>query len=535
MQQAVPLPPKVAPSTPAPTPDGRDRFVGFAFAAADLLAEIRPDRSLAFAAGAFRERLGRDADTFVGQPFAALIAPEDGAGLEIALLLLENRGRLPPVTLRLANEARTQMAVSGLRLPHRAGVTWLTLARMPATAAEVHALAAAPMLRSAMAARALNAEPFGIGLVEVGGWHQLPSQARRSLETDIAIALRDAGGSGAMAGELAEGKFGVVGQKDIDMSELQARITRILRAGGSSRSVAGTLLDPSVAPGIGGVATPDAMRAMRFALTCFSKGGTEALRQAGFEGGLRGFLDRTEARAAATRSLLQRGHFRLAYQPVVRLSDRTLHHYEALLRPHPMIGHDKVNTEEFVAFAEAMGLAEMLDRAVLQRVVDTLPNAKTRVAVNISGISMQSPEFREWLLSIITRNPAVCRWLMVELTETADIEDVPAAVDTVNQLTEAGIPVCLDDFGAGFAAFRYLKEFTVAFVKIDGAYVSTANDGARESGFVSAMVELARCVGASAIAEKVETEAQAESMATLGVQFGQGWLFGRPGALPGTI
>jgi len=347
--------------------------------------------------------------------------------------------------------------------------------------------------------------------------------------------LRDAGGSGAMAGELAEGKFGVVGQSEMNMSELQARITRILRAGGSSRSVAGTMVNSSIAPGAGGVATPDAMRAMRFALTCFSKGGTAALRSAGFDGGLRGFLDHTEARAAATRALLQRGNFRIVYQPVVRLADRSLHHYEALLRPIPMIGQDAVNTEEFVAFAEAMGLADMLDRAVLQRVVDTLPKATTRVAVNISGLSMQCPDFRAWLLTVITSHPDACRRLMVELTETADIDDVPAAVDTVNQLTAAGVPVCLDDFGAGFAAFRYLKEFAVAFVKIDGAYVRGASDGARESGFVSAMVELARCVGASAIAEKVETEAEAAGMAALGVQFGQGWLFGRPGALPGTL
>jgi EAL domain-containing protein (putative c-di-GMP-specific phosphodiesterase class I) len=527
--------PKAAPASPLPALDQRDRFVGFAFAAADLLAELRSDRRVAFAAGAYRERFGRDGEAFIGEPFATLIAPEDGAGLEIALCLLENRGRLPPVTLRLANAARTPMAVSGLRLPHHAGVTWLTLARMPAATAEAHALAAAPLLRSAMAARAQSAEPFGVGLVEVGGWQQLPTQARRSLETDIAAALREAGGSGAMAGELAEGKFGVVGQSDIDIKELQARISRIMHAGGGGRTVAGTRLDPGITQGAGGVATPDAMRAMRFALTCFSKGGTAALRNAGFAGGLRGFLDHTEARAAATRSLLQRGNFRVVYQPVVRLSDRSLHHYEALLRPHPMIGHETVNTEEFVAFAEAAGLADTLDRAVLQRVVETLPKATARVAVNISGISMQSPEFREWLLDIITRNSASCRQLMVELTETADIEDVPAAVDTVNQLVAAGVPVCLDDFGAGFSAFRYLKEFAVAFVKIDGAYVRGASDGARESGFVSAMVELARCVGASAIAEKVETEAEAIGMAALGVQFGQGWLFGRPGALPGTI
>ena len=95
------------------------------------------------------------------------------------------------------------------------------------------------------------------------------------------------------------------------------------------------------------------------------------------------------------------------------------------------------------------------------------------------------------------------------------------------------MPVCLDDFGAGGAAFRYLREFGVDYVKIDGLYVRAATRGARERGFVASMVELAGTVGARVVAEMIETEEQAALMRDLGVQFGQGWLFGRPGTLPG--
>jgi len=511
--------------------DTRDRFVGFAFAAADLLVEVNASRSIVFAAGVFRERFGRDAAYFEGKPLACLIAPEDFGSLEIALGLLGSRGRLAPVTLRLANTDHTLVAMAGLQLPHRTGVTWLTLSRPPAAPAEVQSLPGVPQLRNAMQARLLGGEPCGVGLVEVGGWSRLPGAARHDLQRDIAAVMREAGGDGAMAAEMAEGRFGVLGGSAIDMPELQERVGRILRAAGTGRTVSAT----SVPMALAGIGAHDAMRVVRFAFSCFASGGIPSVRAGGFDQGLRSFLDRTESRTAAVLAALQRGRFRLVFQPVVSLSDRTPHHYEALLRPFPIAGHEFANTQEFVGLAEATGLAEALDEAVLRRALQTLSRAPARVAVNVSGISMQSTAFRGTLFGMIETRADLRDRLMIELTETADIDDVPAAADTINRLIALGVPVCLDDFGAGSSAFHYLKEFKVDYVKIDGSYVRKAQSGARESGFVGAMVELARGVGAKAIAEMVETEAHAATMASLGVDLGQGWLFGKPGSLPGSL
>jgi EAL domain-containing protein (putative c-di-GMP-specific phosphodiesterase class I) len=513
-----------------PAPESRDRFVGFAFAAAELLAEIGADRRLIYTAGAFREFFEQDAADFTGRGVGELFAPEDHGGLEIALGLLNARFRLAPTVLRLANAARTPIVLSGLRLPHRNGVTWLTMARIPASSpVESARLAPSPLFRDSIEARLLANQPCELGLVEVGGWARLNDATRRGLEEDIARALRDAAGGGAMAAEMSAGRFGVMSEGGIDMSELQERIGRILRAAGAGRPVAGVRVPLALA----GIGAAQAVRVMRFAVASFGAGGTGAVRQAGLDEGLRHFLDRTEARAANVRAAIERGKFRLLFQPVVGLADRSVHHYEALLRPFPIAGQERDSTQEFVAFAEAMGLAETLDGAVLRRVVETLPHVGPKVAINVSGVSMQSSAFRARLLDQIAAWPTLNGRLMVELTETADIEDVAAAVDTVTRLDAAGVSVCLDDFGAGFAAFRYLKEFKVAFIKIDGSFVRNAVDGNRDSGFIGAMVELARCVGARAIAETIETQQQATTMAALGVQFGQGWLFGKPDSLPG--
>jgi EAL domain-containing protein (putative c-di-GMP-specific phosphodiesterase class I) len=97
------------------------------------------------------------------------------------------------------------------------------------------------------------------------------------------------------------------------------------------------------------------------------------------------------------------------------------------------------------------------------------------------------------------------------------------------------VQVCIDDFGAGSAAFRYLREFRTDYVKLDGAYVRGALQNAREHGFLLSMIELANFVGAKVIAEMIEHEDQAQMMRDLGVEYGQGWLFGKPGVLPGSL
>jgi len=494
-----------------------------------MLAEIDQSRCIIFAAGAYRERLSADPESFHGRPIQSLIAPEDHGGLEIALSLLAARGRLAPMVLHLCDEARSEIALSGLSLRDDRGIAWLTFSRMPTQVVEQNSLAAAPLFRQAIGQRLGGTGGCDVGLIEVSNWNDLHDIDRKALETGIAGVLRDAGGTGALAAEMAAGRFGVLGEHPINMMQLQAAIGRILRAAGVVPKVTGTAILADAAH----IEPVQAMRAMRFALSRFTNAGTKGVHEAGLHQGLSNFLKNAEAQAAAVRRAIEGGRFRLALQPVANLATREVHHFEALLRPFALAGYESANTQEFVAFAEAMGLAETLDRAVLARAGESLRAHSANIAVNISGLSLQSNDFRGQILKFAEDDPGSAKRMLVEITETAEIDDVPAAVETVNRLCDAGVRVCLDDFGAGFAAFRYLREFRVDFVKIDGSYVRSARSGARESGFVSAMVELARCVGARAIAEMVETEEDAERVMSLGVQFGQGWYFGKPGSLPG--
>ncbi len=295
-------------------------------------------------------------------------------------------------------------------------------------------------------------------------------------------------------------------------------------------SVSGPVLDEVAVPARrsrNDLTLPQTARTLRVALGAFAAASAPNAEASG--PALAGCIRRANLRARATRDLIARRRFRLAFQPVVRLAGRECHHVEALLRPASLPGHAAATTLEFVTFSEAIGLAEELDRAVLDDVATLIASRPgPAVAVNVSGLSLQSRSFRHRLIALGVMHPGR---LLIELTETAEINDTAMVAATIDRLRAAGMAVCIDDFGAGHAAFRYLREFRVDFVKIDGSFVKSAPDSARDRSFVASMLELARAVGARAIAEMIETEEQAAMMQAMGVEFGQGWLFGRPATL----
>ncbi len=523
----------------------RDRFLPFAFAAADLLVEVTPDGRITFAIGAFVPRFGREADGFIGRHARSLIAPEDQTAFAVALAAASVKGRIPPLLLRLGDRARSLSTVAGLLIP---GTPWrlcLTLGPAPiaasaAPAAEATtggaALAGGGFARAVAASVQGGPGPTGgtseLGLVEVSGWsaarEALSSADHRALREDI-MALLLASGPAALASEVADGRFGVLTHAPLDVEAIVRAVQQVVGSG-----AAGRVKQLGLAPveGVGmrldsqDIAPAQAAGALKFALSRFAAGGIEAAREAGGAKGLAGVVAAAQDRAAAVQRSIAERRFRLQFQPVVHLARRELHHFEALLRPIATPQVPIRSTQEFVTFVEAVGLSEELDWAVLQEVLRVVGRPEgPPVAVNVSGLSMQSEAFRERTLAALAATP-LSRRIMFELTETAEIEDMAAAAATMMQFRAAGVELCLDDFGAGAAAFRYLRELPVDYVKIDGAYVRSALNSPRERGFVVSMIDLARSVGARTVAEMIETEAEMRLMAELGVEFGQGWLFG---------
>ena len=503
-----------------------ERFVTFAFAAADLVAEVDPEGRITYAAGAFRARLGQAPEAFVGRPVQSLVAPADHEALDAALLLLLEKGRLAPLLIRLADAKRTPLALAGLvSAPAGCPVRLCLTFAVPPAPMDLPQLASPHTFARAAETRLRARTPHGVGLIEVTS-----SEAGASLGAVVSSALH-ALAPGVLASEIAPGRFGLLGDDSpAGLAATAASLEAVLRVqNGAATAVASRGLSLTSE----GLTSTQAARALRQALGVFARDGAPGLDGAGFAGGLTDYVNRATTHAGALRRAIRERHFELLFQPIVSLADRTLHHYEALLRPKPIPGCPFSNPQEFVTLVETLGLADELDLAVADLASAAAAGAAVPVAFNLSGQSMQSATFRNRLLALLSASPA-CRAgrLMVEMTETAEVENLAEAARTVAALRAAGVPFCLDDFGAGAADVRVLRALPANVVKLDGSYVPGVAQGGRERAFVVGMIDIARAAGAEVVAERVETEAEAEALRAAGVAYGQGWLFGRPAPLP---
>ncbi|MGC8519452.1 MAG: EAL domain-containing protein [Steroidobacteraceae bacterium] len=227
------------------------------------------------------------------------------------------------------------------------------------------------------------------------------------------------------------------------------------------------------------------------------------------------------------------GQFLLHYQPQVDAAGRVIG-AEALLRwNHPVRG--------LVAPGEYIGLAEetQLILPIGEWVIDTAcaqlaawsAAAQTReltLAVNVSPLQFQQPQFAEQVRRAIGRHGVEARRLKLELTETMLQGDVQKTVMTMRRLKEEGVQFSLDDFGTGYSSLQYLKQLPLDQLKIDQTFVRDIVADPNDRALVATIIAIAGHLGLDVIAEGVETQAQLDVLSECGCKRYQGYLFGRP-------
>jgi EAL domain-containing protein (putative c-di-GMP-specific phosphodiesterase class I) len=407
--------------------------------------------------------------------------------------------------------------LAGLARPNRGAA--LTFGPVPeGLARDISANRPGDMLR-AIEARLRARSGGALTMVEVAA-----NGADPQAMADAVLGALAAIAPGALPDRLGEGRFGVLTDQPHDAEATRAQVRNALTAQGIAAdaiNVADLPLDT------GGLTPAQAVRAIRFALGRFAAEGADGLAKLGDTRTLTALIEGATARASALRGAIMARRFTLLYQPIVAIADRTSHHYEALIRPD---ADAAPSPAEFVAMAEAVGLTEELDLAVATSAAETLMQSpQACVAVNISGHSLESPQFIERLIKLCRSRRSLRDHLMFELTETAEISRPDFVEKALAALREAGHAVSLDDFGAGNAGFGYLQRFPVDYVKIDGQYVRNAEANARDRTILASIVDLAHSLNSKVIAEQVETEAQAQMLMEMSVEYGQGWLYGKPG------
>jgi diguanylate cyclase (GGDEF)-like protein len=216
----------------------------------------------------------------------------------------------------------------------------------------------------------------------------------------------------------------------------------------------------------------------------------------------------------------------LAFEPVVEAQSRKLAFYECLMRVHRPDGQI-AQAHEIIPVAERVGLIRMLDHRVLELTVAELVAAPMlHASVNVSPASAVDPGWWLGLGALLRANASAAERLIIEITETAAIQDVDDARGFVARVKDLGCRIAIDDFGAGYTSFRNLRKLGVDMVKIDGAFVQNMVRSNDDRAFVQTMIDLARRLGLQTVAEWVQDEEAAALLAEWGCNYLQGELIG---------
>jgi diguanylate cyclase (GGDEF)-like protein len=241
---------------------------------------------------------------------------------------------------------------------------------------------------------------------------------------------------------------------------------------------------------------------------------------------------RRQTTTARIRDALTNDRLSLHTQPIRSLASGGIERYELLLRMTGDNG-ELLPAASFIETAERSGMVQELDRWVVVRALELLASREragkpVSLHVNLSGASVADLsvlEFIERRLDEGEADPARCTF---EITETARVHDYEAAGGFADRLTEFGCQVAIDDYGAGFGPFHYLKQIPFDLIKIDGSFISDMPNSDADQLTVQAIVQIARGLGKTTIAEYVQDDITAQMLREYGVDMAQGYHLGRP-------
>lgn len=230
----------------------------------------------------------------------------------------------------------------------------------------------------------------------------------------------------------------------------------------------------------------------------------------------------------------ERGEFFLVYQPIVSLSTGYVVGFEALVRwQHPVLG--LIGPPEFIPLAERTGFIVPLGRWVIAEACRQLtlwqaqsPDADVWVSVNLSSVQFNSPALVEEIAEMLRVSGVEPRRLVLELTESAAMENPMAVRASLLQLRAIGVRVSLDDFGTGHSSLAYLRQFPLDSLKVDRSFVRGIETSADMVSIVNAVKAMAHQLGLRVVAEGIEKDEQVGLLRAIDCEMGQGFLFSRP-------
>ena len=386
--------------------------------------------------------------------------------------------------------------------------------------------------------------PLAVVLVDLDGFKDVNDSfghgfGDRLLRT-VGARLHRAAGRRDVVCRLAGDEFAVLLHDVGSHAEARRRIDAIMASVTRTVDVRGRNLHVAASAGFAlgtpGVSTVvELMRDVDVALNAAKTTGKGTVTA--FEPAMReATRERTELSGDLVRALQDGGQMSLAYQPIVDISSGRILGVEALVRwQHPVRG--AIPPSVFVPLAEATGLIVPLGRWVLGEAVHQLARWSQEfpdgypltLDVNISADQLADPSLVGEVLSLVDETGIDPGRLVLEITESALVRDLDAAVRRLRQIKAMGVRLALDDFGTGYSSLSYLKTLPVDILKIDRSFVvDLEDDDGPGAAMMKGIVELGAGLGIELICEGVETVEQRRRIASAGCRMGQGFLWATP-------
>ncbi len=526
---------------------GTKRWLAFAFANADLLLEIDPDLTILFAAGAVSNLMGVADGAAIGRRLDGFVAQFDMAGLTKLVDTRADSGRIDPAIVRLVHQDGRLVPVrmTGYRIDRHVYLTCSAVvsANGPPTDTVAvdgdHDTATGILNRAGFEAslaqrlEALQADgrSSAMNLVTIDKLDQVtetlgPKLGARVL-AELGGTLRSASVDGQSAARIDPNRFALLRDADKTTAGLEKEITDIV-APVCPDDIDLQVSSASIRIPVFDTDSVKTKNILLHAINAFAETTANPFSRHAITGEFRDLLGTVFQRAEALSARIADGDVVVALQPIVTLLDRSIHHFEALVR-----FDTNRSPYETIKLAENTGLVCDLDLLMTGRVVDMLDATAQSatpvpVAVNISAVSLETDTFVAALETLLADRASLRPHLLIEITESMEIRDLDRANAVLQHLRSQGHKICLDDFGAGSSSFSYVNKLSIDYIKIDGSYIRDMIHRPRKESILRSMTSLCRDLRVSAIGEMIENDEEAHTLLLMGVTHGQGYLFGRP-------
>ena len=232
------------------------------------------------------------------------------------------------------------------------------------------------------------------------------------------------------------------------------------------------------------------------------------------------------------KNALKNDTFEMLYQPQYEISSHKLVGFESLIRLKNKKG-EYINTQQFINVAEKSGLIYDIDMWVMHNVMKqtrdfVLLHPEVEVSINISGKHITNKGFIETVIDSLSETKFPAKNLKIEITESSYIRHIDEAAQVVQRLKTLGIKTALDDFGTGYSSLNYLSKMAVDMLKIDKSFVDEILTKEGDKSFVDIIIKLGHLMNCKVIAEGVEDQDQLSTLAFLGCDCVQGYIWGKP-------